>query len=173
MWYTRTEDQKYNKRIEYTTEENDVRDIDCFMCKEQWSRRGNAEEYKQDLDGGIKSIRKRVWTSAAVRFDHETGSVYGKRDEEYRGISLRNGTTGRNWIPNKVQACLFMNKALRQALLWLTPIWDFRPYGMLRSFDWQLVTDVSGNLEVSYSMFTLGPSLTIQPISCPETSLTK
>ena len=51
-------------------------------------RRRNAVEYTEDLEGSIKWMHKRVRTKGrgAARFGHETGSVYGKGDEEYSGL---------------------------------------------------------------------------------------
>jgi hypothetical protein len=35
-------------------------------------------EDAEDLDSGMKSIRKTVWNRGTICLSHETGSVYGK-----------------------------------------------------------------------------------------------
>jgi hypothetical protein len=52
------------------------------MCDELQSRGRNAVEDVEDIDGGMKSIRKTVRNSGTICLSHETGSVYGKHLEK-------------------------------------------------------------------------------------------
>jgi hypothetical protein len=57
-------------------------DTERFMRDEQHSRGRNAVEDLEDLDNGMKSIRKTVKNSGTICLSHETGSVYGKHSEK-------------------------------------------------------------------------------------------
>ena len=51
-----------------------------------------------------------------------------------------------------------------------SPSWGLCSSGILRSLDWQLITDVSRNLSASSSSVMTAYPLKVEPIDCPETS---